>query len=75
MNLSVKNVPPALAVRLRERARLNHRSLQGELLMILEQAVQEEPALTPTAVLKRARRLGLPRESSVEKIRASRRAH
>jgi len=75
MNLSVKNVPPTLAIRLRERARLNHRSLQGELLTILEQAVQEEPALTPAAVLKRARKLGLPRESSVGKIRASRRAH
>ncbi len=37
-NLSVKNVPDGVAHRLRERARRNHRSLQGELLHILEQA-------------------------------------
>jgi plasmid stability protein len=39
VNLSVKNVPDALAERLRERAAANHRSLQRELVAILEQAV------------------------------------
>jgi plasmid stability protein len=39
VNLSVKNVPDALAERLRERAAANHRSLQRELVFILEQAV------------------------------------
>lgn len=38
VNLSVKNVPEALAERLRERARRNNRSLQRELMEILEQA-------------------------------------
>lgn len=37
-NLSIKNVPEALAEQLRERAKRNHRSLQGELLHILESA-------------------------------------
>lgn len=36
VNLSVKNVPEELAQRLRERARRHHRSLQGELMAILE---------------------------------------
>jgi plasmid stability protein len=36
VNLSVKNVPDALAERLRARAARNHRSLQRELLIILE---------------------------------------
>jgi len=36
VNLSIKNVPDALAARLRERAERNHRSLQGELMAILE---------------------------------------
>ena len=36
VNLSVKNVPDALADRLRARAQRNHRSLQQELLSILE---------------------------------------
>ena len=38
-NLSIKNVPDDLAQRLRERARHHHRSLQGELLAILEEAL------------------------------------
>jgi antitoxin FitA len=38
MNLSIKDVPQATAQRLRERAARNHRSLQGELMAIVEQA-------------------------------------
>jgi plasmid stability protein len=41
VNLSVKNVPDALAERLRTRAERNHRSLQRELLSILESAADE----------------------------------
>ena len=40
MNLSIKNVPEETVKRLRERARANHRSLQGELLAILDAALQ-----------------------------------
>jgi plasmid stability protein len=39
VNLSVKNVPDELAERLRRRAAANRRSLQRELLNILESAV------------------------------------
>jgi len=39
VNLSIKNVPDNLAQRLRERASRHHRSLQGELLAILEEAL------------------------------------
>jgi antitoxin FitA len=38
VSLSVKNVPEELAERLRRRAARNHRSLQRELLSILEAA-------------------------------------
>lgn len=41
VNLSIKNVPDALAARLRERAERNHRSLQGELMAILESAASD----------------------------------
>ena len=44
VNLSIKEVPDALADRLRARAERNHRSLQGELMAIVEQAAREEPA-------------------------------
>lgn len=40
-NLSIKDVPEAWAEALRQRAARNHRSLQGELMAILERAVAE----------------------------------
>jgi plasmid stability protein len=43
VNLSVKDVPDDLAAALRERARLNHRSLQGELMAILQAVTQSRP--------------------------------
>ena len=42
MNLSIKNVPERLADQLRIRAKRNHRSLQGELLDILEQTIEQQ---------------------------------
>src|SRR5258706_12582440 len=48
VNLSVKNVPEAIAAKLRERAARNHRSLQGELMAILENAAIE-PNVTRTS--------------------------
>ncbi len=39
-NISIKDVPDAWAEALRQRAARNHRSLQGELMSIIEQAVQ-----------------------------------
>lgn len=41
VNLSIKAVPEALAQRLRERAARNHRSLQGELMALIEHAVAQ----------------------------------
>lgn len=41
INLSIKGVPDVIAERLRARAELNHRSLQGELMSIIEQAAAE----------------------------------
>lgn len=45
INLSVKNVPESLATKLRARAERNHRSLQGELMAILEEAVSAPATL------------------------------
>jgi antitoxin FitA len=65
-NLSIKNVPDELAQLLRERAERSHRSLQGELMAILEEAVLPQRGLTPAEVLERVRSLGLktPAESA-----------
>jgi plasmid stability protein len=44
--LSIKGVPENWAAALRERAALNHRSLQGELMAIIEQAAAEASSQT-----------------------------
>jgi plasmid stability protein len=59
VNLSIKNAPDDVVRRLRERAARNHRSLQRELLAIIEEAVRPEQALTPRKLLAEVRRLGL----------------
>ncbi len=45
VNLSIKNVPDDLAEKLRSNAHRNHRSLQKELLSVLERAA-ELPAIS-----------------------------
>ena len=71
VTLSVKNVPDALAARLRKRAAANHRSLQGELLAILEEAAQ--PTLTLDELAEKVKSWGLRTPSdSVAIIRSVR---
>lgn len=43
-NFSIKDVPEGLAEALRQRAARNHRSLQGELMAIIERAAQDGTA-------------------------------
>lgn len=66
VNLSVKNAPDPLVRRLKERAKRHRRSLQGELLSILDEAVRQDEKLAPADLLKEIRRLGLrtPGESA-----------
>jgi hypothetical protein len=44
VNLSIKNVPESLAEKLRQRAEANHRSLQGELMAMLHEALPQPGA-------------------------------
>ena len=73
VNLSIKNAPDEIVERLRKRAAKHHRSLQGELLAIIEEAVREPTRLAPGDVLAEIRRLGLetPAEAAAI-IRAAR---
>lgn len=48
-NLSIKDVPEAWAQALRERAARNHRSLQGELMALIQGAVTPEASEPSTA--------------------------
>ena len=59
MNLSIKNAPDDVVQRLRDRAERHHRSLQGELMAIIEAAVREGRPATPAEILAEVRRLGL----------------
>jgi len=66
VNLSIKNVPDEVAEKLRRQAERHHRSLQGELMSILEQSVNEESHLSPSQLLAEVRTSGLrtPDESA-----------
>jgi plasmid stability protein len=59
VNLSIKNAPDDVVERLRTRAARNHRSLQGELLAIIEDATRSEHKITLHEVMERNRALGL----------------
>jgi plasmid stability protein len=76
VNLSIKNAPDDVVERLRERAARHHRSLQGELLAIVEEAVRPTGHLTPEEVLAEVRRMGLrtPAEAAAI-VRADRDRH
>lgn len=66
VNLSIKNAPDDVVKRLKERAERHHRSLQGELMAIVEEAVGASRPLTPDEVLAQVRQLGLstPRDAA-----------
>jgi plasmid stability protein len=68
INLSIRNVPDDVAERLRIRAKQNHRSLQGELLAVVQDAASNEPKrkLSPLELVTEVYALGLktPSEST-----------
>lgn len=72
LNLSIKNAPDEVVRRLKARAARHHRSLQGELMALVEAAAREEEAglLTPAQVLERVRAAGL--RSNADSARAVR---
>ena len=87
VNLSIKDVPEDIADRLRARAARNHRSLQGELMLLIEQAAAEAPAAAPhTAKLATGAATGASTDAAtggglhrgwktLEDLMAERRAH
>lgn len=73
VNLSIKSVPDALVAQLKERAEKNHRSLQGELMTILEASVHRPKLLTPEEAINRLRAMRLSTSSeSVDLLRKER---
>ena len=74
VNLSIKNVPAEKVALLKQRAKNNHRSLQGELMAIIDQAANiPRKTITIDELAENGRRLGLRTESeSVQMIREDR---
>jgi plasmid stability protein len=73
VNLSIKNAPDVVVGKLRLRAERHHRSLQGELMAIIEAAVEEPAMMTPREILSEIRLIGIRTPSeAVDVIRADR---
>lgn len=68
VNLSIKNAPDDLVVLLKARAERNHRSMQGELLAIIEEAVRAPQRMTPLELLAEVRKLDLKMPSEAGEI-------
>jgi plasmid stability protein len=76
VSISIKNVPEEKLELLKARAKRNHRSLQGELLALIEAALEApQPCKTMSLdeVVEQGKRLGLKTDSdSVRWIREDR---
>jgi plasmid stability protein len=73
VNLSIKNVPPETVELLKHRAKSNHRSLQGELLAILDGATNAQKPMTISEASRYVQSLGLTRrDEAVRMIREDR---
>ena len=68
-SLSINDVPEPLLEALRRRAARNHRSLQGELMVLIAQAVDEQAAQSASAPGQTP-----ARQKTIEQIAAEHRA-
>ena len=69
MDLSIKGVPEAQVKRLRERAKANHRSLQGELRALIDEATgARRRQLSIDEIAERAAGLGLTRRDEAARL-------
>jgi plasmid stability protein len=69
MDLSIKGVPEQQVSRLRERAKANHRSLQGELRALIEEATSAVPhKLSMDDVAAKVSKLGLKRSNEAARL-------
>ncbi len=56
VTITIKNIPEQIYERIKAQAKVNHRSLNGEIISILEQTVSLPP-IDVEATLERARRV------------------
>ena len=69
MDLSIKGVPEHQVERLRRRAKANHRSLQGELRALIEEAVEGgSRKLSIDQLVEKVGTLGLKRRNEAVRL-------
>ncbi|HEX9167303.1 MAG TPA: hypothetical protein VF886_00020 [Roseiarcus sp.] len=68
MDLSIKGVPEDQVRRLRERAKANHRSLQGELRALIDGVTATPRSLTVDEIVARVSKLGLARRDEAARL-------
>ena len=69
MDLSIKGVPEEQVKRLRERAKANHRSLQGELRALVDAATAVAPRkLSVDEIAAKVSKLGLSRRDEAARL-------
>jgi plasmid stability protein len=69
MDLSIKSVPEEQVMKLRLRAKANHRSLQGELRALIDAATGSIPhKLTVDEIAAKAGKLGLTRRDEAARL-------
>ena len=74
--LSIKNVADHIYDRLCDQAKKHHRSLQGELMAIIEASLIENETITPALLLNEVREANLSTPSeSAQFVRQDRHAH
>jgi len=68
VDLSIKGVPARQVRRLRERAKANHRSLQGELRALIDEATGTPRRLGIDEIVARVRELNLARRDGAARL-------
>ena len=68
VNLSIKAVPDTLVEKLRKRAEKNHRSLQGEMLTILEETLERPRSLSMDESIRRLRQVAVTTASDSTRV-------
>jgi antitoxin FitA len=68
MDLSIKGVPEEQVKRLRERAKANHRSLQGELRALIDEATRTTRRFSVDEIAERASKLDLTRVDEAARL-------
>ena len=68
VNISIKNAPDDLVAALKARAQRNHRSMQREVLSILDAAVRQPKHLSIDQLLAEVRKLDLRMPSEAAEI-------